>query len=229
MRGGEELAEKCASCGAILPEGAKLCTSCGKIVAKNTRLRTEPATQRKPAPDVQTSSRVYSHKPTPTAVLDIVEHEPEVRSRPLPQHPKPQSNKRKPSSKKNSSKKKKSKKISSRVKLIIAFAVMVAVLLILLFSLIYTLKIREAKNLTYTSDSMIKMSYSTFGEASEHFFDDAQWSCSIITGEVSVEGINKNTRYKYVFEDGKVTQVYVGDEKLTNEKEIDILVQRMFL
>ena len=217
------MADRCASCGAILPEGAKLCTSCGKIVTKNTRLRTENHPQRKAAPDVQTGARVYSHKPTPTAVMDLIGQE----SAPKRESEPPQAKKAagaKPKSKKQAKKK------TSKGKFIAAFLIFIAVLLLLLFMLIYTLGIREAKNLTYTPESsVVKLSFDTYGEAAENFFSAPEWSYNVFSGQASVSGKNKGTTYKYVFEDGKVVCVYVGEEKLTEKKEIDILVQRMFI
>ena len=218
------MSDRCVNCGALLPEGAKLCTSCGKIVTKNIRLRTEQVVARKPTPDVTTKSRVYSHKPTPTAVLDVLEDEPapEVR-RPRPAGT--AHKKKKPAA----ASKKHAKKSSSKAKLIIAVAVFIAALIMLLFMLIYMLKVKEAKNLTYEPQTPFKMSYSTFGEASDNFFDKPDWKYDIFSGQVTVEGDNKGTHYKYVFEDGKVAYVIVGEEKLTDEKEIDILVARMFI
>ena len=224
------MSERCVNCGAILPEGAKLCTSCGKIVTKNTRLRTEPAMVRKPTPDVTTQSRVYSHKPTPTAVMDRVEEEPEIVRRLRPARPETASNKsskKKPSSKSKAGSKK--KKSSGKVKFIVGFAVLIIAVLLLLYMLIYTFKIKEAKNMSFSSESSVKMSYSTFDEAAAHFFEKADWDYDLFSGEVSVEGDNKGTHYKYIFEDGKVSCVEVGDEKLTDEREIGILVERMFI
>ena len=215
------MANKCLSCGAILPEGAKLCTNCGKIVPKKTRQYYDAAPQRRAVPDVQTQSRVYSHKPTTTAVMDIVEQAPVRHEQPQKPHT------QKPHT--GSKKKSKAKKKPGKARLIIAFAVLAIVLMLLLYMLVYMLKVGEAKAVTYTSDTAAKMSYSTFGEASENFFDKAQWSYHILSGEVTVEGKNKGTYYKYVFEDGKVSYIIVGEEKLTDQREIDILIQRMFI
>lgn len=232
------MSERCVNCGALLPEGAKLCTSCGKIVAKNNRLRTEPSAMRKPTPDVTTQSRVYSHKPTPTAYADP-EDEPVIRerrpARPAQdterRQPRPakQAEHRKKPSAKGKAKNTKQKKSSGKAKFIIAVAVFVAAVLLLLYMLIYMLKVREAKKLSYETDSPVKMSYSNFGEAADNFFDKAEWDYDILSGKVTVEGENKGTHYKYVFEDGKVAYVEVGSEKLTDEREVDILVERMFL
>ncbi len=226
------MSERCVNCGALLPEGAKLCTSCGKIVTKNSRLRPEQNVVRRPTPDVTTQSRVYSHKPTPTAVMEIVDEEQDYIEH-RPERPSaPAHKKKKPSSKAKTSGKKKSK-TSGRVKFVIAFVVLAAAVLMLVFMLIYTLKVREVKNLAYEPQTPFKMSYSTFGEASAHFFEEDKWSYDVFSGEVTVEGVNKGTYYKYIFEDGKVTCVIVGKdvfkEELTDEKEIDILVARMFV
>lgn len=231
------MSERCVNCGALLPEGAKLCTSCGKIVTKNTRLRTEPSAVRKATPDVTTQSRVYSHKPTPTAVIDRVDDTPEKRqprpertgSDPSPKKKKPAPSGKAKSSKGGKSSKGKAKRSLGKAKFIIAVAVFVIAVLLLLYMLIYMLKVKEAKNFTYQSESSAKMSYSTLDEAAEHFFDKAKWSYDILSGEVTVEGDNKNTHYKYVFEDGKVAYVIVGEEKLTDEREVNILVERMFI
>ena len=230
------MSDRCVNCGALLPEGAKLCTSCGKIVTKNTRLRTEPVSARRPAPDVETSSRVYSHKPTSTAVIDRAppEPEPEVRQ-PRPKRPAdmPQHKKKKPAAGSKKGSKKAAKKSHGKAKFIIAVSVLVIVILLLLYMLIYMLKVGEAKKLVYEPETPFKMSYTTFGEAAEHFFEEPEWSYDLLSGEVTVEGVNKGTYYKYTFEDDKVTCVIVGkdvfEEKLTDEKEIDILVARMFV
>ena len=44
-----------------------------------------------------------------------------------------------------------------------------------------------------------------------------------------MSGSNKGSDYKYIFKDDKVVKVIVGTDEIEDEKQIDILVQRMFL
>ena len=211
------MAERCFNCGAILPKGAKLCASCGKIVKGASALRPEPVQTRRAAPPVVTQSREFAHKPTPTAVMDVIEDE----------EPVPPRTKKKTGSR--AAKNTKNKKKSGKGRFVISVIVLIVVLLLLLYLLIFLLKVHEAKGIAYQTDTGMKLSYSTFGEASEHFFDDASWDYSILSGESSVSGTNKGTDYKYIFKDGRVTCVIVGTDEFTDDKNIEILVQRMFL
>ena len=211
------MAHKCYNCGAILPEGAKLCGNCGKIVSKNSALRPEPVQVRRQQRSVVTQSREFAHKPTPTAVMEVMEDEEPVTPRPKKKRPA------------GTAAAKKTRKKDNKAKFIVSFTVLLIVLLMLLYLLIFILKVHGAKGITYESDTGAKMSYSTYGEAAEHFFGDASWDYSLLKGEVSVSGSNKGSDYKYIFKDDKVVKVIVGTDEIEDEKQIDILVQRMFL
>ncbi len=217
--------DRCLSCGAILPEGAKLCTNCGKIVSKSFRPVSEQVQVRKPSPTVQTDARIFEHKPTPTAVTEKIEVQETAGERDSASHTQHwEHHARKPVRRK--------KKKNTRLKVLAAAVIVAAVVCVSFLTVIRALRIREIKKTKPVIETSAKMSFDNFGEAAENFFDEPDWEYSFFTNTVTVSGENKGTEYEFVFkpnDEQVVSSVRVGKDEFDDKKEIDILVMRMFM
>ncbi len=203
----------CPKCGARVDDDMVICGNCGKIIPKSA-----PKTKSAPKKQPRTHSQKPPQRSAQKPVQRTIQKSPSAPMKQKAQKP---------------VKQKKQRRFASFFSKIpnLKKALKIAVIVLVLYFAVSAVQIFRVRFSTYDFSTDMKMSYSSYGDAIDNFFESGHWSYNPFTFTVKYTGKSQNTDYKMKFSAiAKVNlkEVEVDGSSRTGKK-IEPVVMGMFI
>lgn len=236
---------KCSSCGARISDGMKICANCGKVVEPLNR---QPQRRTSPKGAVQRQT-VPRSRPAPNRGAVDTRRAPERRSVQNERHQNvnhemPQRNQRQeipqqrnprqhiPQQKSVHEKPRKANVKREKDKRSIGKYIKIATVILIIYAVISVVQIFRVRLSAYDFKTEMKMTYSNYGQAADHFFESSFWFYNPFTCTVRLSGTASNGD-KYLIKYSALTSVNVksitvNDEE-KSEKQVETEIMGLFI